>query len=361
LYEVELFRSDFCLGYSEVGRTAIYSRFRFRLQGPIMTRWMLTGLFVGLSIALTISCNRAKTQHGKDTFTDPEVAGPDFAVQGEYLGEIIGKGQFGAQVIAEGDGKFVVQFLSGGLPAAGWDGTSKVVASAQTKNGKTTIEGHGGTGEIANGKLTGTMKSGEQFALARLVRKSPTLGAKPPQGAVVLFDGSSAREWNGGRVVNGNLLDNGVISKRSFQDFTVHLEFRLPFMPKARGQARANSGVFAQNRWEVQILDSFGRDREENECGAVYAQFKPLVQMCYPPLSWQTYDIDLRAARFDGDKKVGDAVLTVRHNGVVIHDHVKLSKGPSPGGQNEAAIPGPLQLQGHGNPVYFRNIWVETK
>jgi hypothetical protein len=326
-----------------------------------MTRWLLTGLFVGLSIALTISCNRAKTQHGEDALTNPEAAGPDFAIQGEYEGEIIGKGRVGAQVIAEGDGKFVVLFLSGGLPGAGWDGKSKVAASAQTEHGKTTMQGDGGTGEIGNGTLTGTTRAGEQFALARLVRKSPTLGAKPPQGAVVLFDGSSASEWNGGKLVDGNLLNNGVISKRSFQDFTLHLEFRLPFMPKARGQARANSGVFVQNRWEVQILDSFGRDTENNECGGIYAQFKTLVQMCYPPLSWQTYDIDLYAARFDGNRKISDAVLTVKHNGVIIHDHVKLSKGPTPGGQNEAALPGPLQLQGHGNPVYFRNIWVEKK
>jgi hypothetical protein len=326
-----------------------------------MKRWLLTGLLVGLSIALTIGCNREKAPKGKDAFTNPETAGPDFAIQGEYVGEIIGKGKLGAQVIAVGDGNFVVHFLSGGLPGEGWDGKSKVAASARTENGKTTVQGDGGMGEIANDKLTGTTRAGEQFALARLVRKSPTLGAKPAQGAVVLFDGSSASEWNGGRLVDGNLLNNGITSKRAFQDFTLHLEFRLPFMPKARGQARANSGVYVQNRWEVQILDSFGRDSEDNECGAVYAQFKPLVQMCYPPLSWQTYDIDLQAARFDGDKKVGDAVLTVKHNGVVIHDHVKLSKGPTPGGQNEAAIPGPVQLQGHGNPVYFRNIWVEKR
>ena len=132
----------------------------------------------------------------------------------------------------------------------------------------------------------------------------------------------------------------------------------FPFKPLGRGQDRGNSGVYLQDRYEVQVLDSFGLKGENNECGGIYTKAKPAVNMCFPPLVWQTYDIDFEAAKFDADgKKTKNAVATVKHNGVIIHDNFEID-GSTGGGKPEGPTPGPIQLQGHGNPVFYRNIWV---
>jgi hypothetical protein len=159
-----------------------------------------------------------------------------------------------------------------------------------------------------------------------------------------------------------HLLAAGCKSAQSFTNFDVHLEFLLPFKPMARGQERGNSGVYLQDRYELQVLDSFGLKGENNECGGFYTLAKPAINMCYPPLTWQTYDIEFSSARYNQNGvKIKNAVATVRHNGVVIHDHLELKSATPGNGRKEDPTGGPLQLQGHGNPVYYRNIWVIAK
>jgi hypothetical protein len=300
-------------------------------------------------------------------YTDPEKAGPDFEIQGEYSGDLPGA-KFGAQVIADGDGKFSFRLLKGGLPGDGWDGQTQKRGVAKTTDGKVIMEmprDPSAKGEIGNGVLIGANPDGSKTQLKRVVRHSPTEGAKPPAGAIVLFDGSSADEWDHGKIENGLLttsVPGGQTSKKKFGDFTAHVEFILPFMPKARGQGRGNSGVYVNGRYEIQVLDSFGLEGKNNECAGIYQIFAPKVNMCYPPLQWQTYDIDFTAPKFGADgKKTANSRLTLKHNGVVVHDDVEL-KRLTPGNLlPDNAEPGPIHLQNHGDPVFYRNIWLIEK
>jgi 3-keto-disaccharide hydrolase len=303
---------------------------------------------------------KRKPRNEKQVFLDAKSAGPDFQVQGEYVGTI-GKGtKTGAQVVALGNGKFDAVLYAKGLPGAGWDGKTKVRLKGMTKDGKTTFTGKNFRGTIEKGEFTGTADEGVKFQLKKTLRKSPTLGAKPPAGAIVLFDGTNVDQWEGMKIEEGKLLGVGGRTKKKFRDFTLHLEFRLPFMPFARGQGRGNSGMYLTDQYECQILDSFGLNGEDNECGGIYHVLKPAVNMCLPPLSWQTYDVEFTAAKFnDKGKKTADAVVTIKHNGVVIHKKAKLKL--TPGGHQFDEKPGRLFLQNHGNPVRFRNIWVVDK
>jgi len=303
---------------------------------------------------------------GAEAFTDPAKAGPDFAVQGEYGGTLKTPDQeikVGAQVIALGDGKFRGVFYFGGLPGDGWSrGDMAIPTDSTVEDGVVTFTGDGGTAKIKDGKLVVLDPSGAELGvLDKVERKSPTLGAKPPAGAKVLFDGSNTDAWAGGKIVEENLLLAGTRSKDEFQDFTLHLEFRTPFVPKASGQARGNSGLYLQNRYECQILDSFGLEGENNECGGFYQIKEPAVNMCLPPLAWQTYDVDFTAARFEGEAKVKNARVTIKHNGVTIFDDFELPNLTPGGSPKEFPGKGPFQLQAHGNPVTYRNIWVVEK
>ena len=285
-------------------------------------------------------------------------AGPDYVLQGEYAA-----GKLGLQVIALGAGKFEGVLHEGGLPGAGWDKKPPYKMAGSDNGGALILRGKGKRFvEIAGGLAQVVDGGSGKVVLEKVERKSPTLGEKPPQGALVLFDGSSADAWNGGKLDPEKLLMVGVVSKAKFNDFTAHLEFRTPFMPTARGQGRGNSGVYLQNRYELQVLDSFGLEGVDNECGGIYKIERPTVNACLPPLAWQTYDIDFTAPRFDSEgKKTSNALLSVRHNGIVIHDKLVLPN-LTPGGEpKESAEPGAFALQNHGDPVRFRNFWVVKK
>jgi hypothetical protein len=218
--------------------------------------------------------------------------------------------------------------------------------------------------KVKDGTAMVTDKDGKDLGtLSKVDRASPTLNAKPPEGAVVLFDGKSADAFTGGKMTDDGLLQQGCTSKQTFGSCRLHIEFRLPYQPLDRGQARGNSGVYVGARYECQMLDSFGLKGENNECGGLYSVKAPDENMCLPPLAWQTYDIDYTAAKYDGDKLVANPRVTIAHNGVTIHDNVEL-----PGERSTTAAPnkpgpepGPIYLQDHGNPVRYRNIWVLEK
>lgn len=321
---------------------------------------------------------------------DPSIPA-DFRIQGEYVGEVQGGGKLGAQVIALGGGAFQAVLYPGGLPGDGWDGANRTLlegqldgarASFKTAEGKRKYlagpagefsatlkfppDGHkAGAAEIEGEAMKGKL-DGKDFSLKKTVRQSPTLGAKPPAGAIVLFDGTHTDEWKGGRLDEKtrwlNTDGKDILTKRKFMNYTIHLEFMLPFRPDARGQGRGNSGFYQVDHYEVQVLDSFGLEGMNNECGGVYTKARPKVNMCLPPLSWQTYDADFTNAVADADgKKTKNAFLTLRHNGVVIHDNLEIT-GPTGGHRGEKeGTPGPIKLQGHGNPLQYRNIWIVEK
>jgi hypothetical protein len=317
------------------------------------------------SLLLTVA-SAAQAAGGKAT-TDPKQADADFAIQGEYVGEAGKEGEqhtWGVQVVALGDGKFSAVGYPGGLPGDGWTKEEKKMAEGVREGDKVVFTAADGkvTLTAENGVITLTATDGTGLGeLKKVHRKSKTLGAKPPQDAIVLFDGTSTDAWNGGRMTEDGLLMEGVTSKQKFNSFSGHVEFLLPYMPEARGQGRGNSGCYFQGRYEVQMLDSFGLSGEDNECGGLYKISKPAINMCYPPLSWQTYDFDFTAAQYEGDKKVKDATLTVLHNGVEIQKNVKLPHDTTAAPVKEGPGPGPLFLQNHGNPVRYRNIWVVEK
>jgi len=290
-------------------------------------------------------------------------ADPDFGTQGEYAGWLVTPQGYlewtGVQVIALGKGEFGGMLYRGGLPGNGWDRTHRAPLKGARQGEVVTLVLEDRTATIAQGTLTFRDAAGCVLgSLGKCHRYSPTLGAVPPAQAKVLFDGTDARHFKNGKLTDDGLLMIGADTLEPVRDFSLHLEFRTPYMPEARGQGRANSGVYIQGRYEVQILDSFGLEGVANECGGLYKTQAPSQNMAFPPLTWQTYDIDFRAARFNEQgEKTQNAVITVRLNGVPVHENYEIPNKTGAGAA-EGPTPGPIRLQNHGNPVHFRNIWL---
>jgi hypothetical protein len=199
---------------------------------------------------------------------------------------------------------------------------------------------------------------------------STTLGAKPPamdDRTVILFDGRDFSRFtnkdgqpSGFRVQNGVAIAAGgdTISKDTFGDFQLHIEFLCPVSDKA-GQAKSNSGVYLHGRYEIQVLDTFGQPPADNLCGGIYKIATPLVCASRPAGQWQTYDVTFRAPRLDdAGKVVENPRVTVLHNGFVIHNNIELPSVTAGGIDQVMVKQGPILLQDHGDPVEYRNIWV---
>ncbi len=198
-----------------------------------------------------------------------------------------------------------------------------------------------------------------------------------PSDAIVLFNGDNFNDWSSSKDstaadwhlnIDGSMtvknLAGDIQTKRNFGNVQVHVEWMSPSEIQGKGQSRANSGIFLQNRYEIQVLDNNDNDTYVNgQVGAIYKQTVPLVRASRQSGQWNTYDIVYHAPEFNAEgNKVKSATITVLHNGILIQDHVEI-KGTTPyigWPKNEAHGKAPIRLQDHGDNsrVSYRNIWV---
>ena len=240
------------------------------------------------------------------------------------------------------------------------DGDERTVKLTEM-NFRGTFENGAFDGTITGGFLTDTTWTAGKANLP----ESPTMGAQPGSDGWMVFDGGNTDEWAQftWKKINGAMEvgSGNITTKKELESFLLHVEFRTPFMPEARGQQRGNSGVYIQSKIEVQVLDSFGLfPLQNNDCGGIYQVSAPNYlegNACLPPGTWQTYDITYRAGSVSEQKP---AYISVVHNGKTILRNIeipvdKLENGTG-GGNPDGGF---LMLQDHGNPVQYRNIWVQ--
>ena len=334
-------------------------------------RVAVAALTVLIVFSQVIAKGKPKAPPVKEAIDIDKVEGAEF--MGDYAGtRTMADGKkmpVVAQVLATGDGNHTVT----NLPEFDKRVKPFCVLKGKAEGGKLAVSAGMKKGVIANGKFTGGCPKCK-FEMKKVVRLSPTMGAKPPAGAMVLLSKDTKdlnAEWKSskggdfswflkpGGVMQCRARTGGAVTRKEFGSAKIHLEFRTPFLPKARGQGRGNSGMYVHGRYEVQILDSYALEGQDNECGGIYKKGKPIANMCAPPLQWQTYDATIIAPKMDANKVVEPGYLTVIHNGVLIQDKIKLT-GPTGGAYAKGmSDKGGIYIQDHGHPVEIRNVWVK--
>jgi hypothetical protein len=229
------------------------------------------------------------------------------------------------------------------------------------------------TGSAADKKLVLDVKGkyNAKFSLSQATsRKSPDEGAPPPEGAAVLLGYAEGKApaldawtnvaWKA--LPDGSLAPgpgkDGNLTKKSFGDIRMHLEFFIPQEPGKPAKDRGSAGLYLMGRYEIRLLDSFGQEPTVETCGAIYGVRAPRVDQCMTPGRWQTLDIVFRAPKVEDGKIFKAGIVTVVMNGKKIHDIVKVDKTSDGGVAGPPAESAPLMLQNHGSQIRFRNLWV---
>jgi hypothetical protein len=191
----------------------------------------------------------------------------------------------------------------------------------------------------------------------------------PPSDAIVLSpdawehkDGTPLQWHVSDGVMTVKAGTGPIFTKETFGDCQLHIEWRTPVVIEGEGQGRGNSGIFLQNKYELQVLDSYeNRTYSNGQAGSIYKQSMPLVNAMSPPGEWNTYDIIYKEPQFNADGiKVSSAFITVLHNGVLIQNHTEI-RGTTPYvglPKNPSHEDDVIQLQDHGNPISYRNMWI---
>jgi hypothetical protein len=324
-------------------------------------------LSMAAALVLFVACSCWAQRSAEEAYpADPDPFMGDYV--GRWSDDVTVNPEIAAQIIPLGNDNYrirVVNKLDMRCPPL-------AIVEVSPENGKLAFEADGMKGETDGRSFTGGGIRGEStFRMEKVIRTSPTLGRQAPEGATILFDGSNLDAWSDAKgwsvADDGSMLvdrkGEDIRTKGAWKDLELHIEFNLPYMPRARSQQRGNSGIFLQNIYEVQVLDSFGLEGYYDDCGALYKLSAPHVNATYPPGQWQTYDITYTAPKYDESGKLAEnGRMTVHHNGVLIHADQELKWITAWTEEERKAAPprdaAPIRIQCHGDFMKFRNIWL---